>query len=84
MLPGHRAWCGVTRDFKRRPPIRPPTAPAYFPIVNASTTDFTHPFTMTIHGNPAHKRFPQIKVQRLRGNPAHVRDSQLWGANVSN
>jgi hypothetical protein len=43
-----------------------------------------HPFAMIIHGNPAHKRFPQIKVQRLRGNPAHVRDSQLWGANVSN
>jgi hypothetical protein len=38
---------------------------------------------MTIHGNPAHKRFPQIKVQRLRGNPDHVRVSQLWGANVS-
>jgi hypothetical protein len=32
---------------------------------------------------PAHKRFPQIKVQRLRGNPDHVRASQLWGANVS-
>jgi hypothetical protein len=51
--------------------------------VRGSTTDFTHPFAMTIHGNPAHKRFPQIKVQRLRGNPDHVRVSQLWGANVS-
>ena len=51
-----------------------------FPIVNGSTTDFTHPFAMIIHGNPAHKRFPQIKVQRLRGNPDHVRISQLWGA----
>ncbi len=30
------------------------------------------------------KRFPQIKVQRLRGNPAHVRVSQLWGANILN
>jgi hypothetical protein len=62
----------------------PATAPTYFPIVSGSTTGFTHPFAMTIHGNPAHKRFPQIKVQRLRGNPAHVRVSQLWGANVLN
>ena len=57
---------------------------ASFPIVNGSTTDFTHPFAMIIHGNPAHKRFPQIKVQRLRGNPARVRVSQLWGANILN
>jgi hypothetical protein len=35
----------------------PATAPARFPIVNGSTTDFTHPFAMIIHGNPAHKRF---------------------------
>ena len=28
----------------------PATAPAYFPIVLASTTDFTHPFTMTFRG----------------------------------
>jgi hypothetical protein len=58
----------------------PATAPAYFPIVNASTTDFTHPFTMTIHGDPAHKLFPQIKLQHLVGNPAHVPASQLWGS----
>jgi hypothetical protein len=24
--------------------------PARFPIVSGSTTDFTHPFAMTIHG----------------------------------
>ena len=59
----------------------PATAP--FPIVNGSTTDFTHPFAMIIHGNPAHKRFPQIVVQRLRGNPDNVRISQLWGAITS-
>ena len=75
--PGTTVWIIDTADS-------PATAPARFPIVSGSTTDFTHPFAMTIHGNPAHKRFPQIKVQRLRGNPAHVRDSQLWGANVSN
>ena len=61
-----------------------PAAAPYFPIVNGSTTDFTHPFAMIIHGNPAHKRFPQIKVQRLRGNPDHVRITQLWGANILN
>ena len=74
--PGTTVWIIDTADS-------PATAPARFPIVSGSTTDFIHPFAMTIHGNPAHKRFPQITVQRLRGNPAHVRVSQLWGANVS-
>jgi len=75
--PGTTVWIVDTADS-------PATAPARFPIVNGSTTDFTHPFAMIIHGNPAHKRVPQIKVQRLRGNPAHVRVSQLWGANILN
>jgi hypothetical protein len=74
--PGTTVWIIDTADS-------PATAPTSFPIVSGSTTDFAHPFAMIIHGNPAHKRFPQIKVQRLRGNPAHVRVSQLWGANVS-
>jgi hypothetical protein len=74
--PGTTVWIIDTADS-------PATAPTYFPIVSGSTTDFTHPFAMIIHGNPAHQRFPQIKAQHLRGNPAHVRDSQLWGANVS-
>jgi len=56
-----------------------PAALPYFPIVDASTTDFTHPFTMTIHGNPAHEPFPQITLQRMVGNPADVPDNQLWG-----
>ncbi|HEX7927937.1 MAG TPA: hypothetical protein VF678_10115 [bacterium] len=75
--PGTTVWILDTADS-------PATAPTFFPLVSGSTTDFTHPFAMTIHGNPAHKRFPQIKVQHLRGNPAHVRDRQLWGANVLN
>ncbi len=62
-------------DFADAPPALP-----YFPIVDASTTDFTHPFTMTIHGNPAHEPFPQITLQRMVANPAHVPDNQLWGA----
>jgi len=65
-------------------PDSPATAPGYFPIVLGNTTDFVHPFAMTIHGNPAHKRLPQIKVQRLRGNPTNVPLNQLWGANVLN
>ena len=74
--PGTTVWIVDTADA--------PAAAPFFPIVNGSTTDFTHPFAMIIHGNPAHKRFPQIKVQRLRGNPDHVRISQLWGANILN
>jgi len=57
-----------------------PTAKPYFPIVNASTTDFTHPFTMTINGNPAHKPFPQITLQHMHDNPTDVPDNQLWQA----
>jgi hypothetical protein len=57
-----------------------PTALPYFPIVNASTTDFTHPYTMTICGNPAHKPFPQITLQRMHDNPTDVPDNQLWQA----
>jgi hypothetical protein len=52
----------------------------YFPLVSASTTDFTHPFTMTIDGDPAHKPFPQITLQHLHGSPADVPDNQLWQA----
>jgi hypothetical protein len=62
----------------------PATAPTYFPIVNASTTDFTHPFTMTIDGNPAHQRFLRILVRHLTGNPTHVPANQLWGSDVLN
>jgi hypothetical protein len=57
-----------------------PAAKPYFPIVNASTTDFTHPYTMTIDGNPAHKPFPQITLQHMHDNPADVPDNQLWQA----
>jgi hypothetical protein len=62
----------------------PATAPTYFPIVNASTTDFAHPFAMTIDGNPAHKRFLSIRVRHLIGNPHHVPENQLWGSVLLN
>ena len=57
-----------------------PAAGPYFPIVDASTTDFTHPFTMTIHGDPAHELLPQITLEHMVGNPANVPNNQLWGA----
>jgi len=56
----------------------PDGAGGYFPIVNASTTDFTHPFTMTIHGDPAHQLFTPIRLEHMIGNPANVPDNQLW------
>lgn len=62
----------------------PSTGPLFFPIIMGNTTDFEHPFAMTLVGNPAHKKVPQIKIQRLRGNPDHVRRNQLWSANVLN
>ena len=70
--PGTTVWIIDTADS-------PATAPTYFPLVNGSTTDFAHPFGMTIQGDPAHKPFPQIKVRHLTGNPADVPDRQLWG-----
>src|SRR3954462_1978145 len=62
----------------------PASAPTYFPIVNASTTDFVHPFAMTIDVNPGHKRFLPIRVRNLIGNPHHVPQNQLWGSVVLN
>ena len=59
-----------------------PAAAPYFPIVLASTTDFVHPFTMTFPGrsDPAHRLFPQIKVQHLVGAKTNVPDDELWGS----
>jgi hypothetical protein len=58
------------------------SAPGYFPIVLASTTDFAHPFTMAFPGktDPAHRLFPQIKVQHLVGAKTNVPDYELWGS----
>jgi hypothetical protein len=49
-----------------------------FSIINASTTDFTHPFVMTILGNPAHQLVTPIILQHLVGNPGSVPANQLW------
>ena len=71
--PGTTVWIIDTADS-------PGTAPAYFPIVNGSDTDFAHPFAMTILGNPAHQLVTPIIMQHLTGNPGSVPANQLWGA----
>jgi hypothetical protein len=73
--PGTTVWI---LDFADSPATA--TAPASFPIVNGSDTDFTHPFAMTILGNPARQLFTPIIMQHLTGNPDSVPADQLWGA----
>jgi len=62
----------------------PATAPSHFPIISASTTDFDHPFAMTIVGDPNDTDFLPIRVRHLRCNPTDVPDDQLWGSQVLN
>jgi len=49
-----------------------------YSIINASTTDFTHPFVMTILGNPARQLVTPIILQHLLGNPGKVPANELW------
>ena len=78
-VPGRSVWI---LDFD----ASPETAPAWFPIVSGSTTDFSHPFAMTYpqdqYANPA--RTQQIIVRRLQfvGDQHTLRDTQLWGAHI--
>jgi hypothetical protein len=60
------------------------TAPAWFPIVNASTTDFRRPFAMSLKQDEivsAHQLL-HIRVRHLKflTNEKTLPDSQLWGA----
>ena len=59
-------------DFKDSP------IPGDYSIINASTTDFAHPFVMTILGNPAHQLVTPIILQHLTGDPGNVPANQLW------
>ena len=61
-------------DFADSPATKP-----YFPLVNGSTTDFTHPFTMTIPGTRPTSCSRRSTSQHMTGNPADVPDNQLWG-----
>lgn len=71
-------------------------ARGHFPLVNGSTTDLAHPYTMTFthrpsrHGGHGHEHGgrraavpAQIRVDRLMGNPSHVPAIQLWGTTKS-
>lgn len=81
--PGKTVWIIDTMDS-------PSTAPGHFPLVSGSTTNFAHPYAMTIthsaykhsgynHGSHRTAVPMQIRVDRLMGNPSHVPASQLWG-----
>jgi hypothetical protein len=51
--------------------------PGNYSIINATTTDFTRPFVMTILGNPAHQLLTPIILQHLTGNPGNVNRALL-------
>jgi hypothetical protein len=64
-------------------PLVAPTGSGYFAIINAATTDFDHPFAMSLNPDEvaSHHQLLQILVRRLQflaGDPT-VPDSQLWG-----
>jgi hypothetical protein len=62
----------------------PANAPAYFPIVSGSTTDFVHPFAMDLPQDEvaSSQQILQIHVRHLQflGDENALPDSQLWGA----
>ena len=74
-VPGTTVWI-VARDLS-------PTTPGYFPIVNGSTTDFSHPFAMDLPRDEivsAHQTL-QMQVRRLQflTDQQTLPDRQLWG-----
>ena len=62
----------------------PATAPAYFPIVNASTTNFSRPFAMDLPQDEvaSNQQILQIHVRHLQflTDEKTLPDRQLWGA----
>src|SRR3954470_6927314 len=62
------------------------TADGYFPILNASTMDFVHPFAMHYPRDQQanEHRLQQIQVRHLkfRCKDKSVTDRQLWGAHM--
>jgi len=57
-------------------------APGFFPIINASTTDFRHPFAMDLPpgGSAGHNHLLQIHTRRLQFRGHTLPDCQLWSA----
>ena len=78
-VPGTTVWIVDTADS--------PATAGYSPLVNGSTTDFTHPFAMTYPAgaSPTDEPAPQIHVSHLRSchdagtDERAVPDRQLWG-----
>ncbi|GGN60729.1 hypothetical protein GCM10011579_026120 [Streptomyces albiflavescens] len=64
----------------------PDASQGHFPLVSGSTTDFAHPYAMTVthdasgYDDVATAVPMQLRVARLMGTPSDVPDSQLWGA----
>ena len=76
-VPARTVWILDTQDS------RATAAAGYFPIVNASTTDFDHPFGMDLPRDEvvSAMRLRQIRVRRLQflGSDKSLPDRQLWG-----
>lgn len=74
-VPGTTVWI-VDRNLS-------PTTPGYFPIINGSTTDFSHPFAMDLPQDEiASAEQPlQMQVRRLQflTDQKALPDRQLWG-----
>lgn len=76
--PGRTIWIVDTADS-------PTTAPAWFPIVNGSTRDFSRPFAMAYPRDQraTDQRLQQIEIRRLQFRSGDtLPDSQLWGAHM--
>jgi hypothetical protein len=74
---------GVTVFIIDTPDSRSTAAEHYFPIVNASTTDFSHPFAMDLpQDEVTSDQHPlQILLRHLQflGDEKTLPDRQLWG-----
>jgi hypothetical protein len=55
--------------------------PGFFALVNGSTRDFRHPYSMSFRGDPSTRPLEPIRVRHLRiTRHSPVPDNQLWGA----
>jgi hypothetical protein len=79
-VPGVTVFIVDTRDSPTT------AADGYFPIVNASTTDFSRPFTMDLPQDEvaSHHQTLQIRIRHLQflTDEKTLPDRQLWGFHV--
>jgi hypothetical protein len=76
-VPGLTVWIIDTPDSPAT------AATGYFPIVNAATTDFVHPYAMDLPDyEVANSGILQIRANKLQfvGTDRTLPDRQLWGA----